>query len=144
MPTARGHLGLAEEGGLIYALGGFTTANQATRLVEEYNPQTNTWRTVLPMAGDRWRLSATAVDGRVYALGGLDELGNVQPDVMRLAPPSIWVLALPLGLPRLSHASAVLDGKIHTTGGLLSTGATIANHEVLDPGTAQLYVMRKD
>ena len=144
MPTARGHLGLAEEGGLFYAIGGLTSANQVTGLVEEYDPQADDWRTVLPLPSTRWRLTAAAIDGRVYALGGVDDLGNTHAEVLRLAPPAVWVSALPLGLGRFSHATAALDGIVHTTGGLLPSGLATAIHEVLDPATAQLYVMRKD
>jgi hypothetical protein len=143
MPTARGYFGLAEESGLLYAIGGFTSANQVTSVAEEYDPLADTWRTILPLNFDRWRLSAAAVDGRVYAMGGVDGLGTTQGDVMRLAPPAVWVAALPLSLPRFSHATAVLDGVIHTTGGRLSTGAAVVTHEALEPGTARLFVMRK-
>lgn len=38
--------------------------------VEEYDPQTNSWSTLLCMPTPRYGLAATTVSGKVYAIGG--------------------------------------------------------------------------
>ena len=83
MPTKRGAAVAATVAGKMYVIGGATTAPGATNpsihptvaqrvlsTVEEYDPQTNTWRTRDPMPTPRNHTAAGVVDGKIYVIGG--------------------------------------------------------------------------
>jgi N-acetylneuraminic acid mutarotase len=83
MPTKRGAAVTATVGGKMYVIGGATTAPGATNpaihptvaqrvlsTVEEYDPDTNAWRTRAPMPTPRNHTAAGVVDGKIYVIGG--------------------------------------------------------------------------
>jgi len=83
MPTKRGAAVAATVAGKMYVIGGATTAPGATNpaihptvaqrvlsTVEEYDPETNTWRTRAPMPTPRNHTAAGVVDGKIYVIGG--------------------------------------------------------------------------
>ena len=83
MPTTRGAAVAGTVNGKIYVIGGATTAPGATNpsihptiaqrvlsTVEEYDPETNTWRTRSPMPTPRNHTAAGVVDGKIYVIGG--------------------------------------------------------------------------
>jgi len=83
MPTKRGAAVAGTVNGKIYVIGGATTAPGATNpaihptiaqrvlsTVEEYDPETNTWRTRSPMPTPRNHTAAGVVDGKIYVIGG--------------------------------------------------------------------------
>jgi N-acetylneuraminic acid mutarotase len=76
MPTARAGLGCVAVQGRIYAIGG-QNGSMILATVEEYDPATDTWATWADMWSTdpaiptrRWALSASEVNGRIYAIGG--------------------------------------------------------------------------
>lgn len=75
MPTARSWLTTVALGGKIFAIGGYAgdpPQNIRTYLptVEVYDPETNTWMKRPDMPTARCLLSASAVKGKIYAIGG--------------------------------------------------------------------------
>jgi len=56
--------------GKIYAIGGMTQPSSSFNTVEEYDPVTDTWTMKSPMPTRRFALSASTVDGKIYAIGG--------------------------------------------------------------------------
>jgi hypothetical protein len=73
MPTARFCLSTSVVDGKIYAIGGDLRGGgtpNSTSTVEEYDPVTNTWTTKADMLTARWGLSASVVNGKIYAIGG--------------------------------------------------------------------------
>jgi N-acetylneuraminic acid mutarotase len=83
MPTKRGAAVAATVGGKMYVIGGASTAPGATNpaihptvaqrvlsTVEEYDPETNAWRTRAPMPTPRNHTAAGVVDGKIYVIGG--------------------------------------------------------------------------
>jgi N-acetylneuraminic acid mutarotase len=83
MPTKRGAAVAAMVGGKMFVIGGATTAPGATNpaihptvaqrvlsTVEEYDPETNTWRARAPMPTPRNHTAAGVVDGKIYVIGG--------------------------------------------------------------------------
>jgi hypothetical protein len=56
--------------GKIYAIGGCTGMANVFPTVEEYDPATDTWTKKADMPTARELLSTTAVDGKIYAIGG--------------------------------------------------------------------------
>lgn len=80
MPTARNGLAVAVANNKIYAIGGATDFNPWTNIlsvVEEYDPSTDAWRTVQSMSIPRFVLSAAAINGKIYAIGGKRGVGQV-------------------------------------------------------------------
>ena len=74
MPTARNGLGVAVVNNKIYAVGGATDFNPWTNnlnVVEEYDPSSDTWRTVQSIPTSRSLLSTAAIGNKIYAIGGV-------------------------------------------------------------------------
>lgn len=69
MPTERNSLTSAVLGGKIYAIGGFNYGAEQ-RAVEEYDPATNTWKTIESMLTPREYLASVVVAGKIYVIGG--------------------------------------------------------------------------
>ena len=68
MPTARGFFGAGAVGGKVYAMGGRLGGQPP---VERYDPDTDTWQRLDPMAGGARNRFGTAVLGeKIYILGG--------------------------------------------------------------------------
>jgi hypothetical protein len=135
LPTPRWFLaGATGSDGRIYALGGDSgpTGGQL-RTVEAYDSGANTWdASVPPMPTGRSLLAAAAgSDGRIYAIGGEDQLGNPLGTVEAYDPKSAtWTCSIgditcagaqtlvPMPTPRWGIATAVgLDGRIYVMGG---------------------------
>ena len=58
------------------------------------------------------------LDGKLYAVGGYDGLGESLSSVERYDPTSnTWEAVAPMTTARGSHAVAVLDGKLYAVGG---------------------------
>jgi N-acetylneuraminic acid mutarotase len=87
MPLPYGiHLGAsAAVNGKIYIIGGMTgptpSFGSVRGTVLEYDPITNSWTTKVSMAKPRFGHSASVSNGRIYVLGGYDELQNPLNDV---------------------------------------------------------------
>ena len=66
----------SEAAGLIYIVGGLTSAGESLSTVEKYDTLSGKWTAVLPMAVQRSRVGVVILDGKLYAVGGFD--GNVR------------------------------------------------------------------
>jgi N-acetylneuraminic acid mutarotase len=78
MPTARGYLGVAAIGGILFAVGGGPDPGNnsgALATVEAYDPATDTWTTKAPMPTARTLLGVGAINGILYAVGGVNPAG---------------------------------------------------------------------
>lgn len=63
--------------GKIYVIGGHNGIEKL-HAVEEYDPATNTWRTVESMPTARAYLTSSVVDGKIYAIGGEGGFSTVE------------------------------------------------------------------
>ena len=73
MPTARVMFSTSAVNGKIYAIGGWDgdpIPRKTFSAVEEYNPATDTWTKKADMPTARGWLSTSAVNGKIYAIGG--------------------------------------------------------------------------
>jgi RNA polymerase sigma factor (sigma-70 family) len=95
MPTARYWFAASVVNGIIYVIGGWTGDWDGSCLpaVEAYDPATDTWakKTDMPNGG-RVALSASAVDGYIYAIGGRDValtaiVERFDPGLVAVQPP---------------------------------------------------------
>jgi hypothetical protein len=93
MPTARGGLAAAALHGKLYVFGGewFDQGESGVFAeVEEYDPVSNTWRTLAPMPVPRHGMGAAAVGDSIFVIGGGPVAGYGVSSVNALfMPPAI-------------------------------------------------------
>jgi hypothetical protein len=77
LPGNRDHAALVALGDSLYLVGGFTTGlTGATADVWVLSAPDGKWQEVAPMRTARGALGATVIDGRILAVGGVDERGR--------------------------------------------------------------------
>ncbi len=122
MPTARVFLASSVVNGKIYAIGGMVAINNspATKIVEEYDPATDTWTRKADMPTARVSLASSAVDGKIYAIGGVPSLqsSNAFATVEAYDPMTdTWTKKADMPAVRSDLATSVVNGKIYVIGG---------------------------
>lgn len=124
MPTARLAFATVVVGNKMYVVGGRDATDTPLASVEVYDPSADTWSTSEPLAVPRFWLGATVgTDGRIYAIGGISNVGfdNV---VEAMRPGEPWKNLAPLPTPRAWLACATApDGRILAIGGATATGS---------------------
>ncbi|NXD84497.1 KBTBB protein, partial [Halcyon senegalensis] len=82
-----------------------------------YNPLTDTWSQVRPLAQPRSQLKLLALDGYLYAVGGecLFTVERYDPRADRWSP----VAPLPKGAFAVAHEATTCNGEIYVSGGTL-------------------------
>ncbi len=140
MPTPRLALACAVVNNKIYAIGGAeidTFRMQPSAAVEEYDPATDTWKKRADMPTPRYGLTCAAVNGKIYAIGGLDEFYNPVSTVEVYDPATnTWQSKADMPTARGLPGSEVVSNKIYVIGGG-SPYATLATVEEYDPSTNQ-------
>jgi N-acetylneuraminic acid mutarotase len=101
-----------------------------SRHLQEYNPASNTWRTLKLMPTARGGLAAAVLEGMLYVFGG-ENLGTQDTpatvyDATEVYDPatSSWVSLAPMLTPRHGMGAAAVEGVIYVIGG--GTQAAIA------------------
>jgi N-acetylneuraminic acid mutarotase len=90
---------------------------------EVYDPVTNTWETKAPMDTARCGLTVSAVNGKIYAIGGGDYQNGpaditVYTAVEEYDPETdTWTLKSPMPVKKALHTAHVIDNKIYVFGG---------------------------
>ena len=100
---------------------------------EIFDPLTNTWQAVAPMAQARYGLTATRLlDGTVLAIGGGDGLVQLA-SVEKFDPVTqSWSSYSPLNMARVAHTTALLlDGQLLVAGGWAGDTMTLRSVEIL-------------
>jgi N-acetylneuraminic acid mutarotase len=116
MPTARTGFALSAVNGKIYAIGGSSqTCVMDLSTVEVYDPQTNTWddTTKTDMPSPRGGLSSSAVNGKIYAIGGHYN-GNALRTVEEYDPvTNNWTPKADMPVSLYFFSTCVVNGKIY-------------------------------
>ncbi|NXX73362.1 KBTBB protein, partial [Spizella passerina] len=108
----------------LFLAGGIVTGPAGTepraRLSDKvfcYNPLTDTWSQVRPLAQPRSQLKLLALDGYLYAVGGecLFTVERYDPRADRWSP----VAPLPKGAFAVAHEATTCNGEIYVSGGSL-------------------------
>jgi N-acetylneuraminic acid mutarotase len=130
MPTARGFLASAAVDGRIYVMGGnggpgFWGPSLDT--VEAYDPATDTWTARAPMSTPRDGGAASALEGRIFAMGGDVVRGHESWDTLRTVavydPASnTWAPRADMGRARDAFSALDVGGRILTVGGFAPYG----------------------
>jgi RNA polymerase sigma factor (sigma-70 family) len=154
MPTARQQAGACVIDGRIYVSGGSPERVQGQvwpcmPTVEIYNPATDTWTQGADLPWGRYCHSASAVDGKMYIIGGadyetaklfmegkieLDEAEELFSTVDVYNPGTdTWTTAADFPFGRSQHSAEVVDGKIYTIGGWRDAHASFSRVDEFDP-----------
>lgn len=150
MPLERGQTIAVAEGGRIYVLTGSAPGEDATGLLQAYDPVTGAWEDLATMPDVASHAGAAVVDGSIYVVGGF--VANVHAGAMARVfrydiASGTWEARAPLSVPRGSPAVVAVDGRIHAISGR-NDGGLVGTHEVYDPapdrwsGVAPLPVPR--
>ena len=105
----RAGVAAAAVNGKLYAIGVPNTS-----IVEEYDPNTNTWTTKTPMPTARSGLAASAIDGLIDAVGGRAALGRPGPwtsTIQRRTPGQRWRRCRPRAARSRSGCSTVASSR---------------------------------
>ena len=64
--------------GMLYAVGGLTSACEALNTVEKYSPIVDMWELVSSMNTCRSRVGVAVLDGHLFAMGGYDGVKRLE------------------------------------------------------------------
>lgn len=133
--------------GKIYVMGWivFVGAELQTRPdMYEYDPKLDTWTKKADMPTIRYAISAIALNGKIYAVGGsLDVNPYTKVSTVEIYNPNTdtWENGINLSDERAYHVSSVVDGKIYIIGGVDTwpnpdgfPGPVLSTVEVFDTG----------
>jgi N-acetylneuraminic acid mutarotase len=123
MPTGRLSLSTSVVNGRIYAIGGSNQKHanvdySGLSTVEEYDPVKDEWTKKADMPTARWSLSTSAVDDRIYAIGGADR--QVPFKAVEVYDPATdtWMKKDDMPNAKGGMSTSVMDGKIYVIGGI--------------------------
>jgi N-acetylneuraminic acid mutarotase len=138
MPTPRGFFGTATAAGRIYVAGGSINMQEqdpGIGIVEIYDPETDGWHRGADLPTPRADLTMSAVNGKLYAIGGTRHVGIEALGTVEEYDPAAdrWTRKADLPTPRLHLTSAVVDNKIYVFGGGPEWPVPLATTEMYDP-----------
>ncbi len=119
--------------GKIIVVGGLGPTQAHVDSTAIYDPAVDTWDLGAPIPTLRDHLTAQAVGGVVYAIGGRAGANYDRVDAYDVAADR-WSTVAAMPSRRGGLGSAVINGRIHTLGGETSSDV-FSNHEVYDPAT---------
>ena len=140
MTTARTEIVADEFNGKIYVVGGQTPTIQASPMLQQFDPQTGSWRDLAPMPKGASHPGVAALNGKLYVAGGFAVTVHKNPLDQFLEydiATDKWRSLAPLSSPRGSISLVALAGKIHAVGGRGADGMTVGTHEVYDPAAGK-------
>jgi N-acetylneuraminic acid mutarotase len=124
MPTKRAGLSTSVVNGKIYAIGGWIPwrdVGKVLKTVEVYDPATDTWAKGADMPMRRCWHSASAVKGKIYAIGGMIVTGvrwAMVSEVEVYNPAADrWTKKRNMPTRRGWHAASAVNEKIYVIGG---------------------------
>lgn len=153
VPEGRTEASVATDGMAIFLIGGFGPSEErraaAPRGMLAYDPVADAWSAAGEIPEGVNHAGFTALDGKLYIVGGFREWSFQPTGAVRIYDPASgeWREGAPLPTPRGALAVAVLDGRIHAIGGNAEGGGdraphehgapqgdnSVATHEVYDP-----------
>lgn len=105
-------------GGCLYAIGGRDNAGHILNSGERYDPLTNMWTAIPPMAHARVGFGLVTLEDKIYALGGSNDMSDPLTSVEEYNIYSSKWRPLPdMSLKRAWSACTVCNNKIYVVGG---------------------------
>src|SRR3989338_694596 len=142
-PLEATEVAAAAVGDKVYVVGGLTPAGSSNRLFI-YDAFTDTWREAapLPLPGGVDHANLTALNGKVYFVGGI-RIGSdfVTGRTFEYDPAAnTWTERASMPTPRGASGVAALDGRIYVAGGLTASDS-VNNFEAFDPAANSWVVL---
>lgn len=118
--------GLAKEGNKLYSMGGLIEGNKVSSDFEIYDTEANTWTEILASSSriHKTHLSAVAVEGKLYTIGGSGGARNLEDGYPDEGTPTTydidikqWGISTNIGPYRDRLSAAVVNGTIYIIGG---------------------------
>ena len=136
MPTPRYDFGVCVIGNCIFCIGGWN-GRKYLEVVEEYEAEKNTWRTVTPMHTGRCGAAVAVIDHRIWVFGGEGDGGKCldEIEVFDVEKEEWTTTRIKMTSPRSGAQAVVVDGKIWIIGGVDASGDALNNVEIFDPDT---------
>jgi hypothetical protein len=132
MPTDRGLAACASIDGKIYVMGGLRSLGSQIwkdgfSTVEVYDTHSDTWTQMADMPIKNWGLSAVAVNGKIYVLGGTTGTGLASPVYASVEvydpQTNTWTTHSKMPTARYCLTACLWDGDIYAIGGWLNSAA---------------------
>ena len=128
LPLPLTGIGVCSLNGQVYVTGGMSDSYLSRNSVYRYDPVMDSWTRVADMLNPRYRHIAVEVDGKMYAIGGINN--NSSPSGLKSAevydPASdSWAPLSPAPTQICEMASCVVGGEIYLLGGRESIRAGI-------------------
>ena len=118
LPHQYDHSSLAELGGRLYVVGGYTGGlSNPTNEVWSLGPGEPEWTHEPDLATRRGALATGSAGGNLVAVGGVDENGNVLSTTEIFTPGTGWSPGPNLSIPREHLAAAGAGDKVYAIGG---------------------------
>lgn len=122
-----------------------THADEACRMVEQYNPKSDRWSRITNLPETRHHLGVAVLDGYIYIIGGsvlikddIENLANPTDVNFRYDPVSnFWSRIASLRQPRMYLSVCVLHGILYAMGGNDPYGRSLDSVEYYDPDLDQ-------
>ena len=116
----------------IYFVGGLNGSG-AKNIAERYDPSTNNWELLTSMSVPRERIASATLNGKLYAIGGVD-LSSVE-----IFDPinGNWTAGVSLPSKLQDGTSITVDGKIYLIGGRNSSNKNLNQVLCFDPSANQ-------
>ena len=103
-----------------------------------FDPSTGQWNMVAPMITARIRHGVAAANGKLYAVGGMDEDAFELRSVECFdSSTEQWSAVADMSTTRVDHDVAAVDDKLYAIGGYDNTGTDLSSMECFDPSTGQ-------
>ena len=126
-------------GGVIYASGRVISTSMPIPGLAVFTPATGSWTHTPPMPTPRYQVGLAAVDGKIYAIGGMSgplPSGTVYQTVEIYDPAaSTWTTGAPMPTARSLMATTEVNGRILVAGGHGAGYGLVDVVEVYNPGT---------
>jgi hypothetical protein len=134
MPEPRYRFGVAAVGAVIYIMGGLLDpAADPTTDCRAYNTATDAWTACAPMALPRVDLSASSLNGLVYAVGGYGPGYAMAPygSALEVFTPgaNTWARLADMPTPRGDLVTAAFGGRIWALGGWNDSPAPLGSFQ---------------
>jgi N-acetylneuraminic acid mutarotase len=147
LPIPLHHTTASSYNGKVYVVGGFTSDAGdwiPTNKLFIYDPLKEEWKEGQPMQTARGALSATFVNGILYAIGGQQssdiEISEILNTTEAYDPSTdTWTSKKAMPTSRHHAASSLVDGKIYVFG-----GRTVANSSLANLNNNEMYNPQKD
>ncbi len=111
----------------------FTVFNVAPSQAAE---ETSSWKTMALMPSPRGGFGVAVVNGKIYAIGGLNNGNPLSVNEEYNPATNEWTTKASMPTPRSGFAITVYDNKIYVIGGTVGVGdGYLGNNEVYDPLT---------